>query len=68
MNIKEIEPGTFEMTNRGTAYTLIKATDGSWSLWSSRLALRSVSVRVFAKLEDLEKTIKAFRGVAALLA
>lgn len=56
---------------RGVQYTLCQWRDGEWQLYSKRKSLGRMSpgtVRFFGSLEDVEKTCKAFHGIAQLAA
>jgi len=60
----------YTTTARGVSYTLRRKRDGEWELSSRRLALGRQNVgstKFFATLEELEASIKALRGIAALL-
>ncbi|MBC7198319.1 MAG: hypothetical protein H5U32_03620 [Pseudomonas balearica] len=60
----------YTTTARGVAYTLRRKRDGEWELSSRRLSLGRHNVgttKFFASLNDLEASIKALRGIAALL-
>lgn len=68
---KTIENGEawYETEHRGVVYSLRFATSfGYWELWSKRQRYSGMpSIRQFDSLGALEKDIKAFKGVSALL-
>ncbi|MDU4254494.1 hypothetical protein [Pseudomonas sp.] len=73
MLTKTIQNGNtyYSMTHRGVAYMLRCKRDGSWELSSRRLSLgrgNVGSVKFYDTLDELERSMKAFRGVAKLLA
>jgi len=60
----------YTTTARGVAYTLRRKRSGEWELSSRRLSLGRHNVgstKFFASLDELEASIKARRGIAALL-
>ena len=57
-------------TGRGTSLTLVKKSGGWWEVHSMNAAVRayrSLGVKVFWSLEDIERAYKTFRGIAALI-
>lgn len=73
--IQQIETNTgpaFTVEARGVSYYLRLDTFGRWELSSQRLALAAArmggTVRHFASLDQVEATVKAFRGLGALVA
>lgn len=61
----------FSVEARGVSYYLRRDTMGRWELSSQRLALAAArmggTVRHFAELAQVEATVKAFRGLGALV-
>ena len=60
----------YGMNNRGTTYTLYSDETFGWCLHSKRDALTTYNVgtyRNFKTLEELEGTIKAFRGISQVI-
>jgi len=62
----------FSVEARGVSYYLRRDTLGRWELSSQRLALVAArmggTVRHFSDLAQVEATVKAFRGLGALVA
>lgn len=61
----------FSVEARGVAYYLRRDTLGRYELTSQRLALRAArmggGVRHFSALDDVERAVKAFKGLSLLL-
>ncbi len=61
----------FETVARGVSYYLRTDILGRYELTSQRLALRAArmggTVRHFATLDEVERTVKAFAGISLLV-
>ncbi len=58
----------YSIENRGIAYTLSQNDHAEWELISKRKAMSTDGqFRIFASLEALESTLKAFRGIGAVI-
>lgn len=70
IEIKDLEGiRYYEMCHRAISYTL-RHIDNEWELQSHRQALgwqNPGSYRFFKSLEDLEKSVKAFKGISMLI-
>lgn len=69
--IIQTNENTFTANNgTGTELTLIKSEVGYWTVIASNAATRayrSLGAKTFWSLEDVEKSYKTFRGLAALI-
>jgi hypothetical protein len=69
--IIQTSENTYSADNgRGTSLTIVKKGGGWWEVHSANAATRawrSLGVKVFWELADIEKAYKTFRGIAALI-
>ena len=59
----------YSMYHRAISYSL-RYYDGRWELHSHRVSLGRYnpgSIRFFNTLEELEKSLKSFRGISAII-
>jgi len=70
IQLRETTTGpAFETVSRGVSYYLRRNGVGRLELSSKRLAMATIGqVRHFDTLEEVERAVKAFRGLSTLLA
>jgi hypothetical protein len=70
-NIQQINETTYTANNgKGTELTLIKSAVGYWTVIASNAATRayrSLGMKTFWSLAEVEAKYKTFRGLAALI-
>lgn len=69
--ITQTADNTFIANNgRGTELKLVKKDGGYWEVWAMNAAVRAyrtLGVKTFWSLADIEKNYKTFRGLSALI-
>lgn len=69
--VQQINETTYTASNgTGTELTLVKKDGGYWEVWAQNAATRAyrtLGVKIFWSLADIEKNYKTFRGISALI-